>query len=548
MKHLYLFALSFSLVFTGYAQTTFDRVYTILQTNCTGSCHTTATPSGGLDLSGNKASVYANLFNVTPVNAVASTAGQKRIDPGNPHNSSLFKKINQGLDANLMLGSGEGNAEPSGSPAMSQVEREMVRQWILYGARDTGTFVDETTISNFYVGQGGQPRSTTLAPPPANEGIQLYWGPMFVKVGQEIQSDINTYLHNQTAIDISKFVSTVNDESHHFGIFKFIPGHDTLFAKGMHAELNLGDAAGLWYHTTLVAQYPNNMVMDFPTGTGMVWDSGTVIKLSYHMINYNDSILMAEGYLNLYYTPHVPTTKPVITGQVIYHYPNATDLVILNNGLDTTFTTDQHHADSAFLWNIISIQGHTHKYGVDYNVWKRNANGTKGDIIYDGSYDPTYTFNQGVYVWDAAPYRKFDPVIQVDMRDGMIHEATYRNNTDHTIGFGITTEDEMFITFIMYYKSDLISGIGETLYADKNLNIYPNPVNDVAYIKLNTDEEIKNAELVVFDLLGNKVANITNVADRNFTLSLKNIANGTYLYKLLNNGAASGTGKIVIQH
>ena len=146
MKHFCLFALSFSLVFTGYTQTTFDRVYTILQTNCTGSCHTTATPSGGLDLSGNKASVYANLFDVTPVNAVASTAGQKRIDPGNPHNSSLFKKINQGLDANLILGSGEGNAEPSGSPAMSQVEREMVRQWILYGARDTGTFVDETNF------------------------------------------------------------------------------------------------------------------------------------------------------------------------------------------------------------------------------------------------------------------------------------------------------------------------------------------------------------------------------------------------------------------
>jgi hypothetical protein len=258
--------------------------------------------------------------------------------------------------------------------------------------------------------------------------------------------------------------------------------------------------------------------------------------------------LAAEGYLNLYYTPHQQSTLPVITGQLIYHYPHAQDLVILNNGQDTTFTIDQHNADSAFLWNIISIQGHTHKYGTDYNVWKRNPDGTKGDLVYDGSYDPSYAYDQGVYIWSAAPYRKFDTLLQVDMRNGLIHEATYRNNSDHVVGFGITTEDEMYITFIMYYKSDFPSAVGENIYADNNLKIYPNPVSDIAYVKINGEGPVKNAELQVYDLVGNRVADITGINDRYFRVNLKDVANGCYLYKLINNSAEASTGKIIVQH
>ena len=113
--------------------------------------------------------------------------------------------------------------------------------------------------------------------------------------------------------------------------------------------------------------------MDFPAATGIVWDSATVLQLTYHMINYTDSIVAAEGYLNVYYTPHQASTIPINTQMVIYDYPLVNNLVIPNNGTDTTFRINQYHPDSAFYWNVISILGHTHKLGVGYNVWTRNA-------------------------------------------------------------------------------------------------------------------------------------------------------------------------------
>ncbi len=190
-------------------QTTYQSVYNILQTNCTGSCHTSANPCNLL-LTGTPQQVYNALVNVTPVNAVANSSGNLEVDPGNARNSFLFIKLSHGLDANLSLQTGEGTAMPDSVTAMSEVDRELVRQWIIFGAMDTGTFVDSNTIAGFYIGQGGFPRIPALAPPTPGTGQQLSWGPMFVPSGIEIQYGNNTYIKNNATIDISSFVSQDN--------------------------------------------------------------------------------------------------------------------------------------------------------------------------------------------------------------------------------------------------------------------------------------------------------------------------------------------------
>ncbi len=547
MKKVYLFSAIVLCAYMGFSQTTYQRVYNILQANCTGTCHTQANPNN-LILTGTASEVRTALFDVTPTNVAAAAKGYKLVDPGNPRNSFLFAKLAHGLDANLSLAAGEGNNMPDSVTVLTQTEREMVRQWILWGAKDTGTFVNETDVNDFYVTQGGQPRIAPVAPPAPNEGVQIYFGPLFVKPGVEIQDDVNTYIKNNLPIDVTKFTSVDNPESHHFAIFKFLPGHDALFPKGMNVESTLGDVAALWYNTKLIAQYPKDMNMEFPTGTAMYWDTNTVLKLSYHMINYNDSILAAEGYLNIYYRQHLPGTVPVLTEEMVYHYNTPYDLTIPNNGVDTTFRQEEYSPDSAFLWNVISIQGHTHKLGTDYNVWTRNANGTKGDLVYDGSYSSDYSYDQGVYIWNNPPYHKFDNLLQVDMRNGFIHEATFNNSGPDTVHFGITTFDEMFITFIMYFKSDFPSAIGEEIFADDNVKIYPNPMADVAYVKINEEANIEGADFKIYNLLGSEVKEIKGINERYFKVDVSNLANGTYTYRLSNGGRYIGSGKVIVQH
>ena len=75
MKKIYPLFLFVIAAHYGFSQTTFNRVYSILQTNCVNSCHNTANQLGGLDFSGSEQAVYAALVNVTPSNAAAAAKG-----------------------------------------------------------------------------------------------------------------------------------------------------------------------------------------------------------------------------------------------------------------------------------------------------------------------------------------------------------------------------------------------------------------------------------------------------------------------------------------
>src|SRR6185503_5898077 len=80
---------------------TFDRVFEILQTNCS-PCHGGPTPIA-YDLGTTPAQTYAALVGVTPLNPSAAAKGHKRIDPGHPYNSFLLKKIGANLDGYFTL-------------------------------------------------------------------------------------------------------------------------------------------------------------------------------------------------------------------------------------------------------------------------------------------------------------------------------------------------------------------------------------------------------------------------------------------------------------
>ena len=84
------------------AQSTYDLVYNLFQTNCAGYCHSGGSASAGLDLMGTgsdpKSDVWNNLYDATPTNSYAAGQGYKRVFPGDPYRSMLFRKINHDMD------------------------------------------------------------------------------------------------------------------------------------------------------------------------------------------------------------------------------------------------------------------------------------------------------------------------------------------------------------------------------------------------------------------------------------------------------------------
>ena len=547
MRKLYTLLLLLAVASSGFSQSTYQTVYTILQSNCTAGCHTSGNPAG-LVLTGTPQQVYANLVGALPANAGAISSGKREVDPGNPRNSFLFCKVNSGLDANLNLAANQG--ADMDSSRLTKTQREMIRQWIMFGAKDTGTFVDPNVIDSFYVAQGGlqggNPRTAAPTPPAANEGYQLYFGPIFLLPGKEIEYNNKYYLRNDSVLDIYRMQTVENTECHHFAIYKFFPGSDTLLANGLNKVTGISDEAYLYYNASVVAQWPKSKDVTYPAGTALVWDTNSVLALDYHLINYETYIIAAEAYLNVYYEKHQPNTIAIQTYPVRYGGDNVDALTIPPG--DSTFTITQASQDSTFYWNIVSLQAHTHKTGSDFFVWTRKSNGQKDSMIYNGRFDPSYTVDLGTYEWNDAPYHQFAEPFPVYMGNGLIHSASFHNATGDTIHFGLLTTNEMFVTFILYYKSDLpYTSIKDVPYADNNIKMYPNPANDIEYIKLDDNLELNGTEIQFYNQLGQKVIDEKNITSHVFTTDMRGLSDGCYVYQLINNGNNVGSGKIVVQ-
>jgi hypothetical protein len=94
------------------------------------TCHNVAQAEHQMSLSPGEA--YASLVGVAPANVVANGAGMKRVDPGNPGNSFILKK----LAGDLV--DGEGVQMPKDLKRLHHLHFELIEEWIAAGAPETG--------------------------------------------------------------------------------------------------------------------------------------------------------------------------------------------------------------------------------------------------------------------------------------------------------------------------------------------------------------------------------------------------------------------------
>lgn len=501
------------------AQSTFTRVYNLFQANCTVGCHSGSSPSGNLNLDegGNKNAVYNNLVEVAPTNPTAAAKGHKLIDPGYPYRSFLLTKCaTDGWDNTFSRELSEGNAMPDGQPSLEKEEIELIRQWILYGAPSTGSVIDPQLLYDYYHVNGKAPIDRP-AEPAQGEGFQVRTGPFFLQPGQEIEFYRKYAIENEQQ-EIYRIDDIINDESHHYLLFQFEPGSANQLEDGLRQV----DVSNVFPdQTKYLTGWVDSDSTILPEGTAYKMNENCVLDLNYHIINYNqDSILQADAYVNIYTQPE-GTAEKIMHSELIIHNPSL--LIIPTDGGEYDFTsyiTDNGNgAPGSNIWNIWFLSSHTHKYGTAYNIYKRNSNGQKGDILYDGNYNTTYTFNQGFYDWEHPANRYFEPLEAVDMSKGLIQEASYKvydpqnHGFPYVVTFGLTTEDEMMLYFIQYTVGvDTVvvdpNGIEEPL-ADGNLAIYPNPYNDNTTVKYHVAGG-SQVRLAVYNTLGEKVADLVN--------------------------------------
>lgn len=533
-----------------FAQSTYQEVYALFQANCTTGCHSGASPSANLDLGASEAEVYQSLVNVTPVNPyAANTLKQKLIDPGYPERSYLLRKCNNDFDPELnLVDVAEGNSMPAGGqPAMEDHEIEIIRQWVLWGAEETGTFIDPDMIEEYYTVGGIADIEKPLTPEEEGaEGYQVRFGPIFMAPGDEFEYFQIHEIQSTEEKEVIKMRGIMHPYSHHWVLRDFDPEFADELGAGPVDAVSTAAQAFVFLHADYMGVWMYSREMDLPDGTAIYQDSAANLLLNLHMPNYSqDSICKASVYHNIYTQDAGSGAVEMIADLKQYGDFDPWILQIPPDGQEHTipnaFTVPN---ETYYFWNI---QGHTHEIGTDFDVFHRNPDGSKGEQIYEGFYDPEYNFNTGAYDYSHPPVRTWDELYEINMDWGLIMEASFLNPTNDTIGFGFTAEDEMHIMYYQYTKELPFVSVEEMTRADAKLSVYPTPAADIVSIDIKGDYQMKEAEINVYNMHGKHVFTSTGLNGRQIRINRNNLSSGIYTFMISEENVLVGNGKLIFK-
>jgi hypothetical protein len=505
------------------------QVYEIFQNKCI-SCHDHASPEAGLDLEGSGTSDYLKAYgvaqqlrNATPSNAHAAANGLKRIYPGRPDKSFLFKKINSGFEPYVAnLHANEGSSMPAyPGTQLTELEKEVIRQWILYGAKSSGIQFDKSVLEDYYAGNGNQ--SFPSGPPPApdpSEGFQIKMGPFYLEPDGEVEYYQKLELDLPADVEVDRVDIKISSYSHHYIIYNFeSPAGANQIPHGLRLNSFHNDI-------NLVAAVQEATNLELPEGTAFKWSNDLVLDLNSHYINYSlNQPYQCEAYVNVY-------TKPVGTAEQEMF---ATLLVnpsipIPNNGNLITHTDAayQFGTGDIYIWGLM---GHTHKYGTGYKVWRRLANGQKGELLYDASCPGGIPGCPAPYFdYQHIPLRYWEPeLLSVNWNQGIVHEATWVNDGPSSVNFGPTSDDEMMVLIAFYTLEPVTVGTEDDLSNNTELAVWPVPSSSSIYIQSPDANGFKSVR--VFDLAGRQVLEVQNAAGPIVELNVSTLPKGMYVLK-----------------
>ncbi len=497
---------------------TLGDIQLLFNGSCTfSSCHDASSPAANLDLSGSASDIYNALVGQNPVNPSALGKGYRLVDPGQPENSFLLRKLARSAwDDYYPLEAGEGNPMPS-SGALAHEDIELVRQWIQFGAPASGQVVDPDILSDYYGGLG-KSKLARPAAPPAGQGTQVRLGTIFLGPGEDVEYFYKKPVACDDSTEVTRTQVFFNDESHHFILYRY-PEQAAAdnYRWGLREIYEPGGAPD--NDVQIVAAWQDPYDIPLPEGSAYFWAEDEVLDMNFHIFNDEmDSVLAADVYVNIYTRPR-DATQPTVEmfSQIlpidIFAALSGTgwvgqSLVIPGDGAEYTFEDNiWFPVAEPPTWHLWYLSSHTHSRGVDYDIYLRNT----GEQIFEGFYNTDYSFNQGFYDWEHPPVRIFDELLPVYMglSGGLRHEAKYINTTGSTITWGDRTTDEMMLFFIQYTEQPLPdltsvddpSASGEALA----LQLSPNPARHSASFQWNL-RHAGEVFLTVYDAMGRVMA------------------------------------------
>ncbi len=433
-----------------------DIQHHIFDKSCVNTaCHGAPANAGGLNLAYENS--YKNLVGQTPKNPAAAAASMKLVDPNNPDNSFIITKLMGPTEKEL------GARMPFAAGKLHDGKIEVLRKWITAGApRDTQI----AGIGDLAVLRDPEETFEAPAPPPPGQGYQLHLPKFKIEAGKELEVFYATQITDENGqtpegdIFVNGFDIFYPTGSHHFilyrvtrlGLRRGLLEKDVGRGIGVNPEdtfrvVNPQDSEGSG-HLALLDRLPvigsqrAETTIRFPEGVALRIAGDTVFDMNSHYVNLlGTQTLIGETYVNLWTLPPEavkyeakglaasnrdinvpPGTKRTVEGQWLVS--DAIKLLRLQGYRDVTEL------------NVFQVTSHMHRHGELFEVFRISTD----ELLHKS------------VAYDNAPLDPFNPPLKLVVGDGLRFECTHSNfDTDQTIRYGVTSEDEMAIMFGFYY-------------------------------------------------------------------------------------------------
>jgi hypothetical protein len=278
------------------------------------------------------------------------------------------------------------------------------------------------------------------APPPPKAGEYQVHIPIFpVAANSEREFYVRYEVGNKEDIYVTGLETTQRPGTHHLVLYGFgpksiahgLPPLGMIFDQNMtNGKGNLRSQNGLPDSYIAFESPSGDFQYKLPDGFAVKLPANTSYNFNSHYFNKTNETRFGECYVNFKTTDKSKVKRLLdnftIDGNNFSLPPNQKTVIKKDTIFDKKTT-------------FISMISHCHKRGENF-VIKIKGGKRNGEIIYQNT------------DYASAPYYNFPQPIVFQPGEGLSWEVTYNNESNRTITYGVTSEDEMNFIFGFSYQ------------------------------------------------------------------------------------------------
>jgi Copper type II ascorbate-dependent monooxygenase, C-terminal domain len=273
-----------------------------------------------------------------------------------------------------------------------------------------------------------------LPPLSADSGVQFHIEPFPIPANFEREFFIRKDLNNTQDIYINRFRCVSRPGTHHFVLsdMEETPAFPLPLPNVIVDQNNIDGTPNLFSfsnrsNTIFIAQSAD-YELELPAGYGLRLSPNYKFLCNPHYFNKTNATRYGEVFLNLYTLPKEKVTKVIEMDQL-----DGNEKLILPPNKETTITTDLIFEKRT---QLITMSPHYHKLGKKIVV--QIVGGPRNGEVVLESEDYQHP-NVGFYI---------NKPLVLEAGQGLRSITTYNNNTNSTVGYGVTSADEMNYVFL----------------------------------------------------------------------------------------------------